>query len=98
MGRPELYPVKKVIGFDEKMLEAIEKWRAKQQPIPTVSDAIRLLVKAALAHPPMVPGKPHKGAAKAKDMARTVLNERMKDLPDDERITRKGRLLKGPPG
>ncbi len=98
MGRPELYPVKKVIGFDEKMLEAIEKWRAKQQPIPTVSDAIRLLVKAALAHPPMVPGKPHKGAAKAKDMARTVLNDRMKDLPDVERITRKDRLLKGPTG
>ncbi len=98
MGRPELYPIKKVIGFDQKMMEAIEKWRAKQQPIPTVSDAIRLLVKAALAHPPMVPGKPHKGAAKAKDMARTVLNERMKDLPDDERITRKSRLLKGPPG
>ena len=98
MGRPELYPIKKVIGFDEKMLEAIEKWRAKQKPIPTVSDAIRLLVKSALAHPPMVPGKPHKDAAKAKDMARTVLNERMKDLSENERITRKGRLLKGPPG
>jgi len=27
VGRPELYPVKKVIGFDQAMLEAIDHWR-----------------------------------------------------------------------
>lgn len=48
MGRKELYPVKKLIGFDEKMLAAIERWRAKQKPIPTVSDAIRMLVEKGL--------------------------------------------------
>jgi hypothetical protein len=52
MARPELYPVKKVIGFDQAMLDSIEKWRRRQTPIPTVSDAIRQLVahgiKAAL--------------------------------------------------
>jgi hypothetical protein len=48
MPRPELYPVKKVIGFDQAMLDAIEKWRAKQNPIPTVSDAIRRLVEIGL--------------------------------------------------
>lgn len=62
------------------------------------SDAIRAMIENGLAHPPMEAGKPHKGAAKAKDMAKAVLNDRLKDLPDDERVTRKGRLLKGPVG
>ena len=52
MGRPELYPVKKVIGFERKMLAAIEKWRAKQRPIPNVSEAIRRLVALGLAVKP----------------------------------------------
>ena len=43
-------------------------------------------------------GKPHKGAGQAKDMARAVLNEHLKDATDEERITRRGRLLKGPAG
>jgi len=48
-GRPELYPVKKVIGFDQSMLDAIDRWRGKQTPIPTVSDAIRALVERGLS-------------------------------------------------
>ena len=48
IGRPLLYPVKKVIGFDRKMLDAIEKWRSKQKPIPNMSDAIRELIRRAL--------------------------------------------------
>lgn len=48
MGRPPLYPVKKVVGFDQKMLDAVEKWRRKQTPIPSVSDAIRQLVTRGL--------------------------------------------------
>jgi hypothetical protein len=43
-------------------------------------------------------GKPHKGAAKAKDMAKDFINERLKNLPDEERISRKQRLLKAPGG
>ncbi len=48
MPRPKLYPVKKVVGFDQEMLDAIEKWRGKQNPIPNVSDAIRRLVELGL--------------------------------------------------
>jgi len=51
-GRPELYPVKKVIGFDQSMLDAIEHWRRRQTPIPTVSDAIRTLVEFGLTAKP----------------------------------------------
>jgi hypothetical protein len=33
------------------MIEAIDKWRAKQRPIPNVSDAIRQLIEAGLKTP-----------------------------------------------
>jgi hypothetical protein len=48
MPRPEIYPVKKMVGFTTGMLDAIDKWRAKQRPIPNVSDAIRQLIEAGL--------------------------------------------------
>lgn len=48
MARPELYPVKKVIGFDQKMLDNIDDWRSRQTPIPSVSDAIRTLIERGL--------------------------------------------------
>ena len=48
MPRPQIYPIKKVVGFDLDMLTAIDKWRAKQKPIPNVSEAIRSLVELGL--------------------------------------------------
>ena len=51
MPRPEIYPVKKLVGLSEAMLEAIDKWRAKQKPIPNVSDAIRQLIEIGLKAP-----------------------------------------------
>jgi len=47
-GRPEVYPVKKLIGFDQEMIAAIEAWRAQQKPAVTLSDAIRRLVELGL--------------------------------------------------
>ncbi|MET4630454.1 hypothetical protein ABIB83_007506 [Bradyrhizobium sp. I1.8.5] len=51
MPRPEIYPIKKLVGLSESMLEAIDKWRAKQKPIPNVSDAIRQLIEIGLKAP-----------------------------------------------
>jgi len=51
-GRPELYPIKKLIRFDQKMLDDIDEWRRHQTPIPTVTDAIRTLIEHALATAP----------------------------------------------
>jgi hypothetical protein len=48
IGRPETCPIKKVIGFSEEMIEAVEQWRAKQRPVPNVSEAIRRLVEIGL--------------------------------------------------
>jgi len=60
------------------------------------SDAIRDMIEMSLSQQPS--GAPHKGAGRAKDMARAVLNEHLKDATEEERITRKGKLLKGPTG
>jgi hypothetical protein len=40
--------VKKVIGFTEQMLSNVETWRAKQKPVPNLSEAIRRLVELGL--------------------------------------------------
>jgi hypothetical protein len=48
IGRPETHPVKKVIGFTEEMVDAVETWRAKQKPVPNLSEAIRRLVGLGL--------------------------------------------------
>jgi hypothetical protein len=49
MPRPQIYPIKKVIGFEQEQLNAIDQWRRRQTPIPTVSEAIRRLVELGLA-------------------------------------------------
>jgi hypothetical protein len=48
MPRSELFPVKKVVGFDQNMIDAIDAWRAEQKPLPNVSEAIRRLVEIGL--------------------------------------------------
>lgn len=44
MGRPPLYPIKKIIGFDQELLDAIDAWRRTQTPIPNVSEAVRVIL------------------------------------------------------
>jgi hypothetical protein len=48
IGRPETHPIKKVLGFSEEMVDAVENWRAKQKPVPNLSEAIRRLVELGL--------------------------------------------------
>lgn len=48
MPRPQVYPTKKLIGFDDELLAKIDDWRRKQKPIPNFSDAVRDLVQTAL--------------------------------------------------
>jgi hypothetical protein len=48
IGRPETHPVKKIIGFTKEQLAIVENWRAKQRPIPNLSEAIRQLMERGL--------------------------------------------------
>ena len=44
MGRPAAFPIKKVIGFDQEMLDAIDAYRRTQTPLPNQSEAIRAIL------------------------------------------------------
>ena|SRR6476646_571803 len=97
MPRPELYPVKKIVGFDQAMIDDVDKWRAKQRPIPNVSEAIRQLVGRALSGEK--PGGRRSAAATidASLMAgRTIDRLADRSAPDEEQASRKKRLLQGP--
>jgi hypothetical protein len=97
MPRPELYPVKKIVGFDQKMIDAIEKWRSKQKPIPNVSEAIRQLVEQALAGAKLRGEHSAAATKSASAMAgRAIDGLADKSAPDQEQASRKKRLLKGP--
>jgi hypothetical protein len=63
MPRPELFPAKKVIGFERTMLTAIDAYRRDQTPIPNVSDAIRAIIRDWLiGHGYLEPGPPREDA------------------------------------
>jgi len=62
-GRPELYPIKKLIRFDQDMLDAIDDWRRQQTPIPTVTDAMRALIKLGLVAKPAAAKRTKKAKA-----------------------------------
>jgi hypothetical protein len=96
MPRPDLNPVKKIVGFDRHMIDAIENWRGKQRPIPDLAEAIRRLVESGLASARRA-GVRGKKAAKASEMAGREI-DRLGDplATDEERQLRKRRLIKGP--
>jgi hypothetical protein len=97
MPRPELYPIKKVIGFNQGMIDAVDKWRAKQKPIPTVSDAIRRLLELGLEGVKVSRPKRQPTSSSASDLAGKQLDKLLdKTVPAEEQASRKRLLLKGP--
>jgi hypothetical protein len=49
-GRPAEFPNKKLIGFNDEQIAAVNEWRrAQPDPIPNFSEAIRRLVEKALS-------------------------------------------------
>jgi hypothetical protein len=45
----EFYPLKKVVSFDRQMMAAIDKWRRRQEAMPSGNAAIRALIARGLA-------------------------------------------------
>ena len=104
MARPELYPVKKLVGFDQDTIKSIEKWRARQKPIPNASEAIRRLVEMALATAGPAPKRSKKADALIRrlgayaGMAGKMIDQLAdKSASPEEQAKRKRRLMKGPP-
>jgi hypothetical protein len=75
IGWPETHPVKKVIGFTEEMIQAVESWRAKQKPVPNLSEAIRRLVELALSVDKPQAHTSARTATKAKSLAGRAIDE-----------------------
>ncbi|MFG1461724.1 hypothetical protein V5F77_02410 [Xanthobacter sp. DSM 24535] len=45
MARPLRYPFKKLVAFDQEIIDALEAWRREQSPIPSEADAIRFIMR-----------------------------------------------------
>jgi hypothetical protein len=97
-GRPATgrYPM---IGLraSPELRQAIEAWAEQQSDTPLLSEAIRRLVELGLTGAQPMKRRSPKDAAKASDMA----GQRIDKIGDpsateEERRTRKRRLLKGP--
>jgi hypothetical protein len=89
--------LKKTVGLDSAMIQAIESWRARQKPVPSVSEAIRQLVEMGLASAPRTARRGKKTAAKASELAGEMIDWLSdKSAPAEERAKRKRRLIKGP--
>jgi hypothetical protein len=98
IGRPETHPIKKIIGFSDDMIFAIERWRAKQKPVPNLSEAIRRLVELGLKA-----SKPTKGTRsppnkrRAAELAAKTIGMLVDvSTPVEEINRRRQRLTKGP--
>jgi len=48
MPRAQRFPVKRVIGFDKRMVDAIDEWRREQTVVLSMSGAIRRLLELSL--------------------------------------------------
>lgn len=98
MPGPERPPLKKTIGFDHAMIEAIENWRARQSPVPNASEAIRQLVEIGLASaPPPAAREAKETPARASELAGDMIDWlRDRSAPAEEQAQRKRRLIKGP--
>lgn len=86
------------VRVQPEMLEKLDNWRREQPDLPGRPEAIRRLIEIGLGAERSHPPGPHSGASRAAEMAATQIDQ-MGDASasDDERRTRKRRVLKGPP-
>jgi hypothetical protein len=97
MSELERPPLKKTVAFDHAMIEAIENWRARQEPMPSTSEAIRQLVEMGLANAPAAGRRSKEATSKASEMAGEMIDWlRDRSAPAEEQAHRKRRLIKGP--
>ena len=98
-GRPATTGKGMLVGLHchQPFLDVVDAWRNRQDDKPTRPAAIVQLAEKGLAVVTPVTRTSAKAAAKAADLAANEI-DRMTDqtLPDEERISRKRRLLKGP--
>lgn len=96
MGRPRT-GITPLIGFraDPATRAAIVKWADNQPDKPTLSEAIRRLVELGLTAKPRSAPSERQRVAFA-DLASKAIDSLNVEAPNDEKASRKRRLLKSP--
>jgi hypothetical protein len=89
------------IRLPEKVLASVEHWAMSQKDQPPRSQAIRRLVEIGLAKStspkrPRVLSTAKQGAERAVELASDVIGKRMPNTSNEEKATRRRRLIKGP--
>jgi hypothetical protein len=81
---------------------SVVKWAENQPDNPPLSEAIRRLIEIGLSIPaaslrkPRVLSTAKQGAERAAELASDVIGGQMPDASEDEKATRRRRLVKGP--
>jgi hypothetical protein len=84
------------VRLQPEPLAAVDRWRRRQEDLPSRAEAIRRLVEQALTSTDTRPTKPE-AQQKAAEMAAHEIDKLSdRDMPDEERVQRKRRLIKGP--
>jgi metal-responsive CopG/Arc/MetJ family transcriptional regulator len=83
------------IRLSAELRATVDKWAAKQDDTPGRSEAIRRLVELGLTVKKRSMPSERQRTALA-DLAAKAIDSRTVEAPDDERASRKQRLIKGP--
>jgi hypothetical protein len=84
------------VRFQPEPLAAVDRWRRQQEDLPSRAEAIRRLVEQALTSTDTRPTKPEAQQKAAELAAREIDKMTDRDVPSEERVQRKRRLIKGP--
>ncbi|MBT1516456.1 hypothetical protein KIP88_39150 [Bradyrhizobium sp. SRL28] len=89
------------IRLPETVLASVEHWAMSQEDQPPRSQAIRQLVEIGLskstpAKRPKVLSTAKQGAERAAELAADVIGKQMPNTSNEEKATRRRRLIKGP--
>jgi len=92
-----------MMGFraDPVIRAEIVRWAENQPDNPTLSEAIRRLVEIGLSKStsskkPRVLSTAKQGAERAAELASDVIGDQMPNTSNEEKATRRRRLIKGP--
>ena len=102
IGRPPVNAVPVMVRIPPAEIEPIDAWiKALPKPKPSRPEAIRRLVEIGLAKSntpkrPRVLSTAKEGATRAAELAAGVIGDQMPNTSDEEKATRRRRLIKGP--
>ena len=102
IGRPPVNAVPVMVRIPPAEIEPIDAWiKAQPKPKPSRPEAIRRLVEIGLAKSntpkrPRVLSTAKGGATRAAELAAGVIGDQMPNTSDEEKATRRRRLIKGP--